>query len=627
LKILAGMKVSGRIDRSLRERGGFADGRAGDLIADKRTGGFGRYDGTIAGAAISQTAMCTSAVFADRDDCRHSHQSEISPAPRDLHKAGARAGQRRRKLDFDQHLLRAQIGRQWTLKKVIGRYPAFAAGRLCPHAAAQSQDDGGQFRGWIGIGQIAANRAAVANLRMRHMRHGFVQQRLASGDLFVPLRGPVPRQCADAKHTAGIEADRVEFGDPVDIDQHAGLDQAKIHHRNEALSAGKEVRLVAMFGFQRKRMVKAASRDIDKGRRFHRAQSFEGLRAILASDGRHKQGAYVDTAIGNSDCHAGGKTQSSGTPVSTGDGRRGEWKRTPSLEFRQIRYALSVAKERSFTRAATKLNISQSAVSEQIKLLEEQIGFALFNRTPRGVELTDRGRTFIYDAERVVGEVLSLSDTAQRLRGAPTHTLTVGMGSGMAQILMPRIFGKEPELLPGVRLVISTAPTRNLLNDLHEERVDAAIVIASDPDRVPAGLTFHPLAEAEMALIIHPKHKLAKTSQPVDVRVLAAEPIIMNELTMGYGQIVESLFSELGIRPNILAIADNVETIKTIVQSGKGIAIVPRACAASEIALGTLKAVSIRPRCSVVLSMFRRRQPLSRRQEANLSRLLDALKT
>ncbi len=65
------------------------------------------------------------------------------------------------------------------------------------------------------------------------------------------------------------------------------------------------------------------------------------------------------------------------------------------MEFRQIRYALSVLKERSFTKAATRLNISQSAVSEQVKLIEEEIGFALFRRTPRGVEVTERGRTFL----------------------------------------------------------------------------------------------------------------------------------------------------------------------------------------------------------------------------------------
>ena len=111
------------------------------------------------------------------------------------------------------------------------------------------------------------------------------------------------------------------------------------------------------------------------------------------------------------------------------------------MDFRQIRYALSVAKERSFTKASVRLNISQSAVSEQVKLLEEELGFPLFRRTSRGIEQTERGRTFLYEAERVVGDVLSLTDTARRLRGALADTLMMGMGSGMAQIFMPRLFG------------------------------------------------------------------------------------------------------------------------------------------------------------------------------------------
>jgi len=110
------------------------------------------------------------------------------------------------------------------------------------------------------------------------------------------------------------------------------------------------------------------------------------------------------------------------------------------LDFRQLRYALSVSKERSFTKAAKRLNISQSAVSEQVKLLEEEIGFELFRRTSGGIESTDRGRTFLYESERVMGDLLSLSDTARRLRGALSDTLMIGMGSGMAQIFIPRIF-------------------------------------------------------------------------------------------------------------------------------------------------------------------------------------------
>jgi DNA-binding transcriptional LysR family regulator len=296
------------------------------------------------------------------------------------------------------------------------------------------------------------------------------------------------------------------------------------------------------------------------------------------------------------------------------------------LDFRQLRYALSVYKERSFTKAAKRLNISQSAVSEQVKLLEEEIGFELFRRTSRGIESTDRGRTFLYESERVMGDLLSLSDTARRLRGSLLDTVTIGMGSGMAQIFIPRMFTNLENNLPGVRLEILTAPTKNIFNELHEEKIDAGIAIESDPDRLPAGLVFDRLIDAEMILITHPKHALARSKQPVDIGRLVAEPIIMSELTVGYGQVVLSLFTDLGIKPNVLAVVDNIETIKMIVQSEGGIAVVPRACAENEVTLGLLKALSIAPARNVSFSLFRRREPMSRRKEAALLKLREMLK-
>ena len=296
------------------------------------------------------------------------------------------------------------------------------------------------------------------------------------------------------------------------------------------------------------------------------------------------------------------------------------------MDFRQLRYALSVSKERSFTGAAKRLNISQSAVSEQVKLLEEEIGFELFHRTSRGIESTDRGRTFLYESERVIGDLLSLTDTARRLRGALSDTLMIGMGSGMAQIFIPRMFADLKRDLPGVRLEIMTAPTKNIFNELHEERIDAGIAIESNPDRLPAGLIFDRLVDAEMALIAHPKHALARSKQPIDIGRLVAEPFIMSELTVGYGQVVFSLFTDLGIRPNILAVVDNIETMKMIVQAGGGIAIVPRACAENEVALGLLKALAIAPARNVSLSLFRRHEPLSRRKETALLKLRELLR-
>ncbi len=296
------------------------------------------------------------------------------------------------------------------------------------------------------------------------------------------------------------------------------------------------------------------------------------------------------------------------------------------MEFRQIRYALSVARERSFTKAAARLNISQSAVSEQVRALEDEIGFPLFRRTGRGIEVSERGRTFLYEAERVVGDVLSLSDTARRLRGAPSDTVTLGMGSGMAPLFMPRLFHRIDDIGREVQLRILTAPTRSLFEDLVEERIDVGLAIDSDPDPVPAGLVFDRLAEVEMALIVPPEHGLAAGRRPVDLARLAAEPIIMSELAVGYGQVVMAMFTDLGLRPNILAVADNIETIKAIVQSGIGIAVVPRPSVDNEVSLGVLKARALTPRRAVAISLVRRRQPMSRRREAFVVRLREALR-
>ena len=285
------------------------------------------------------------------------------------------------------------------------------------------------------------------------------------------------------------------------------------------------------------------------------------------------------------------------------------------MELRQFRYALFVAKVRSFTRAAMHLHVSQSAVSAQIKLLEREIGFSLFQRGTRGVEPTEPGRTFLHEAERIIGDLMNLSETARRLRGGQSETLNLGLVSGAAQIFVPRLFRSLASTMQDIQLRLTTAPTRVIFNDIQEERIDAGIAIESDPDRVPAGLVFDRLLTIEMVLIAHPNHTLVKSKTPIHISALAGEPIVMNELNLGYGQIVLSLFADVGTRPNILAISDNVDTIKTIIASGTGVAIIPRACAEQEMTFRLLKTRSITPERQVAFSLFRHRQPLSRQKE------------
>jgi DNA-binding transcriptional LysR family regulator len=297
------------------------------------------------------------------------------------------------------------------------------------------------------------------------------------------------------------------------------------------------------------------------------------------------------------------------------------------MELRPLRYALAVARTRSFTKAATRLHISQSAVSEQVAKLEAEIGFALFTRVGHGVEVTDGGRTFLAEAERVLGEFGSLARAADRLRGRLVDTVAVGMGSGMAQIFIPRLFPAVSERAPELRLDVLTAPTKSIFEDLHAERVDLGIAIAANPERVPTGLVQEPLIELDLALIVHPRHRLAGRTRAVDLGVVMGEPMVLNDLTVGYGEVVMSLFADLGMRPSIFAIADNIETMKVIVQQGKCAAIMPAAAAARESKAGLLRVLPIAPTRKVGLSLYRRREPSARKRDHYLTLIIDALKT
>lgn len=295
------------------------------------------------------------------------------------------------------------------------------------------------------------------------------------------------------------------------------------------------------------------------------------------------------------------------------------------MDIRQIRYALAVARERSFTGAAQRLHISQSSVSEQVALLEEEVGFRLFHRTGRGVETTERGRSFLAEADRVAREFYGLSDTARRLNDAGFETFTLGMGSGMAGLVVPRGLAHFSELFPNVQLRIVTAPTRRIYEQLHAERLDAGIAIALPPEELPSGLVAAPIADVDMVLIGPPGHALFDTPNPVDLARLIGEPLITNELTIGYGQIVTTMFSDIGAHPNIRAIADNVDTLREMVVAGLGVGIVPRSALLLSGAAERLEMREITPARRVGFCIVRRRQAMSRNRETYYAFLAEAL--
>ena len=296
------------------------------------------------------------------------------------------------------------------------------------------------------------------------------------------------------------------------------------------------------------------------------------------------------------------------------------------MNDRQLRYALAVWRERSFSRAAGHLNVSQSAISAQVKSLEHEVGFPLFRRTGQGVEVTDLGRTFLQQAKGAVAALTGLTLTVRHLRGGPAETLGIGLISGIASRVIPPIVDALRPSLPRTRLEVITAPTRRIHASIAEERIDIGVTIEVDPRGLPTGLSSENIAPIEMALILPPSHPIVARGRKFSVEELADESIIMNELTIGYGEFVLSMFSDRGIRPNIAAVVDNVETIKSMVRSAIGIAVIPYSCVQDELRLGELAALPISFSRCLTINLVRRSQPMSPMAERSFDAIKAALR-
>jgi DNA-binding transcriptional LysR family regulator len=295
------------------------------------------------------------------------------------------------------------------------------------------------------------------------------------------------------------------------------------------------------------------------------------------------------------------------------------------MDLRHFRYASLVAKERSFTRAALRLDVAQSAVSEQIAKLEGELGFALFERSGRGIELTDLGRTFIAEADRILAEVQSLTGRVERLKNIRRETVRIGLGSGTAAVFVARLFPRIAQLFPELQIDILTATTKSVFDDLISGRVDLGIALQVAEERVPTGLKTDHLLDLPLAVITAPDHPTLGDGMRVDVADIAAEPLIMYELPVGYGEIVRSIFSDAGVFPSSAMLADNIETIKAIVGQGTGIAIMPAVAADLEVRLGLLKSYTLLPSRHVPFALYRRRHLVSEQREQYFKGIQEAL--
>lgn len=242
------------------------------------------------------------------------------------------------------------------------------------------------------------------------------------------------------------------------------------------------------------------------------------------------------------------------------------------MELRQLKYALALAEERNFSRAAKKLHLAQPSLSQQIIKLEKQLGVRLFERRPGDLRLTYAGQRFVEQASKIVDQVEQLKqemlDVAQSAKGQ----LIIGALPITGARLLPQALRQFKAEFPGIDLVLIEETTARLEALTAKGQTDVSLLSLPLGEE---GLDYTPILEEEILLATPPHHPFATLSE-IDLAECEDEPFILLKEGQGFREISRQLCLRAGFEPKIVFESANIETVQSLVACGMGISLTPK---------------------------------------------------
>ena len=248
------------------------------------------------------------------------------------------------------------------------------------------------------------------------------------------------------------------------------------------------------------------------------------------------------------------------------------------MELRHLRYFVAVAQEEHMTRAAAKLGIQQPPLTQQIQILEKELGVQLFLRESRRIQLSPAGRVFLTDAQAILASAEQAILRVQRFELGEEGNLRLGFTSSASLHQMtPDLVRSFRETYPLIKLDIEEGAAHDLMHALEQEKIDIAFSRSSV--KPYSGIASFELLKEDMVIAIPMNHPLSNTPNGVlSLKDLRDENFIFYQQVNGSG-IKESLINECakeGFEPKSAQVVYRIMGALHIVASGLGIAIVPK---------------------------------------------------
>ncbi|MDF9840265.1 MULTISPECIES: LysR family transcriptional regulator [unclassified Paenibacillus] len=245
------------------------------------------------------------------------------------------------------------------------------------------------------------------------------------------------------------------------------------------------------------------------------------------------------------------------------------------MELRQLQYALQIAAERNFSRAAEKLHVAQPSLSQQLSKLEKELGVMLFQRNTSSVELTHAGERFVEQAESILAAVELLRQEMSDISQLRTGRVVVGSMPITGAHLLPHVLPVFKQNYADIEISLLEDSSMNLEKLTAVGQTDLSLL--SLPLEIPT-LAYEVLGEERIDLAVPPDHPLASRKAEgirTTLEELKDEPFIVLKEGQGFRKMTMELCREAGFEPKIVFQSNNMETIQSLVATGMGVTLVP----------------------------------------------------
>jgi DNA-binding transcriptional LysR family regulator len=253
------------------------------------------------------------------------------------------------------------------------------------------------------------------------------------------------------------------------------------------------------------------------------------------------------------------------------------------MELYPLKVFLTVATERSFSRAGEKLLRTQPAISLAVQRLENELGEKLLDRTGRELTLTDAGKIVIEYCRRFENLEEELTSSIAELRDLASGRLVIGANESTCLYLIHHIVNYR-RLYPKVKVQVR----RTLSSKLPAQIIDGDLelgVVSYDPD--DDHLSTHVIYDDHLCFVVSPQHRFAGRER-VGIQELGMETFIAHNVISPYREYVIKAFQKARVRLNMDVEMPTVETIRMMVQRNEGVAFLPKMCVESELSQGEM---------------------------------------